>query len=149
MQLQKEIKTSRFESVFQQAVVNVVFSSGWCNEQMKQILAPYDITNQQFNILRILRGQHPVPSTINLLKSRMLDKMCDASRIVDRLVQKGLVIKKINPADKRAVDIIISNKGLELLNQMDQELDLSAMVSATLSEDEAEQLNYLLDKMRG
>lgn len=149
MQLQKEIKTSRFESVFQQAVVNVVFSSGWCNEQMKQILAPYDITNQQFNILRILRGQHPVPSTINLLKSRMLDKMCDASRIVDRLVQKGLVIKKINPADKRAVDIIISNKGLELLNQMDQELDLSAMVAATLSEDEAEQLNYLLDKMRG
>lgn len=149
MQLQKEIKTSRFESVFQQALVNVMFSSGWCNEQMKQILAPYDITNQQFNILRILRGQHPVPSTINLLKSRMLDKMCDASRIVDRLVQKGLVIKKINPADKRAVDIIISNKGLELLNQMDQELDLSAMVSATLSEDEAEQLNYLLDKMRG
>jgi len=149
MQLQKEIKTSRFESVFQQAVVNVVFSSGWCNEQIKQILAPYDITNQQFNILRILRGQHPVPATINLLKSRMLDKMCDASRIVDRLVQKGLVIKKINPADKRAVDIIISNKGLELLDQMDQELDLSAMVSANLTEEEAGQLNDLLDKMRG
>jgi DNA-binding MarR family transcriptional regulator len=149
MQLQKEIKTSRFESVFQQAVVNVVFSSGWCNEQIKQILAPYDITNQQFNILRILRGQHPVPATINLLKSRMLDKMCDASRIVDRLVQKGLVVKKINPADKRAVDIVISNKGLELLGQMDEELDLSAMVSANLTEDEAAQLNELLDKMRG
>ncbi|WP_370583106.1 MarR family winged helix-turn-helix transcriptional regulator [Pedobacter sp. MC2016-24] len=149
MQLQKEIKISGFESVFQQAVVNVVFSSGWCNEQIKQILAPYDITNQQFNILRILRGQHPVPATINLLKSRMLDKMCDASRIVDRLVQKGLVIKKINPADKRAVDIIISSKGLELLDQMDQELDLSAMVSANLTEEEAGQLNELLDKMRG
>lgn len=149
MQLQKEIKISGFESVFQQAVVNVVFSSGWCNEQIKQILAPYDITNQQFNILRILRGHHPVPATINLLKSRMLDKMCDASRIVDRLVQKGLVIKKINPADKRAVDIIISSKGLELLDQMDQELDLSAIVSANLTEEEAGQLNDLLDKMRG
>lgn len=149
MQLQKEIKISRFESIFQQAVVNVVFSSGWCNEQMKQILTPYDITNQQFNILRILRGQHPVPATINLLKSRMLDKMCDASRIVDRLVQKGLVIKKINPADKRAVDIVISNKGLELLDQMDHELDLSAMVSTNLSAEEAELLNDLLDKMRG
>jgi len=149
MQLQKEIKTSGFESVFQQAFVNVIFSSGWCNEQMKQILAPYDITNQQFNILRILRGQYPAPSTINLLKSRMLDKMCDASRIVDRLVQKGLVVKKINPSDKRSVDIIISKKGLELLDQMDHELDLSGMVSANLSEDEAEQLNDLLDKLRG
>lgn len=149
MQLQKETKTSRFESVYQQAIVNVLFTYGWCNDRLKQMVLPYDITTQQFNILRILRGQHPMPSTINLLRSRMLDKMCDASRIVDRLVQKGLVLKAVNPNDKRAVDIVITKKGLSLLRQIDNEVDLSAMAAPNLTEEEAGQLNYLLDKMRG
>lgn len=149
MHLQKETKTSRFESIYQQAIVNVLFTYGWCNERLKQMVSPYDITTQQFNILRILRGQHPEPSTINLLRSRMLDKMCDASRIVDRLVQKGLVLKAVNPNDKRAVDILITKKGLSLLRQIDNEVDLSAMAAPNLTEEEAEQLNNLLDKMRG
>ncbi|SDM30461.1 DNA-binding transcriptional regulator, MarR family [Pedobacter steynii] len=149
MQLQKEIKTSKFENVYQQAIVNVVFTYSWCNENFRQLIQPYEITPQQFNILRILRGQYPAPSTINLLKERMLDKMCDASRITERLVQKELVAKKINPNDKRAVDILISDKGLSLLKKMDQELDLSAPVSKNLTEEEATLLNELLDKMRG
>lgn len=149
MELQKETQTSRFESLYQQAMVNVIFTYGWCNDQLKLAMSPYDITTQQFNILRILRGQYPDPSTINLLKSRMLDKMSDASRIVDRLVQKKYVIKEVSPTDKRAVDILISEKGLALLAQIDMEVDLSAFVSANLSIDEAERLNHLLDKMRG
>lgn len=149
MQLQQETKTSRFESIYQQAIVNVLFTYGWCNDRLKQMVSPYDITTQQFNILRIIRGQHPAPSSINLLRSRMLDKMCDASRIVDRLVQKGHVIKAINPSDKRAVDIFITEKGSSLLSQIDEEVDLSAMAAPNLTEEEAEQLNYLLDKMRG
>lgn len=149
MELQKEIKISRFESVHQQAMVNVVFTYGWCNDQMKQALSPYDITSQQFNILRILRGQFPSPSTINLLKSRMLDKMSDASRIVDRLVQKGFVLKTGSPSDKRAVDILITKRGLALLKVIDKEIDLSAMVAPNLTEEEAILLNSLLDKMRG
>lgn len=149
MQLAKETKTSRFESVHQQAIVNVLFTYSWCNDQMKQVVIPYDITTQQFNILRILRGQHPQPSTINLLKSRMLDKMSDASRIVERLVQKELVVKEINPTDKRAVDILISKKGLDLLKKMDKEVSISAIVSSHLTAEEAMQLNELLDKMRG
>lgn len=149
MQLQKEIQASRFESLHQQAVVNVVFTCNWCNDRFKQAMLPYGVTTQQFNVLRILRGQHPKPSTINLLKTRILDKMCDASRIVDRLVQKQLVVKKPNATDKRAVDILITEKGLTLLKQMDQEVDLSAPASENLTEEEAEQLNFLLDKMRG
>lgn len=149
MELQNEIKASRFESVFQQAVVNVYYTYSWCTEQMKQIVAPYDITTQQFNVMRILRGQYPDPSTINLIKSRMLDKMSDASRIVDRLVQKGLLEKEVNTEDKRAVDIKISKKGLNLLKKMDAEINLSAFVSSNLTEHEAVQLNILLDKLRG
>lgn len=149
MQLQKETFTSRFESIHQQAIVNVLFTFNWCNDKLKHTVQPYDITTQQFNILRILRGQFPNPSTINLLKARMLDKMSDASRIVDRLVQKELVLKESNADDKRAVDILISKKGLELLEKMDAEISISSIISANLTEDEAEQLNALLDKMRG
>jgi len=149
MQLQKETHTARFESVHQQAIVNILFTYTWCSDKMKQTVQPYDITTQQFNILRILRGQHPNPSTINLLKARMLDKMCDASRIVERLVQKGLVVKDSNTYDKRAVDILISKKGLALLKKMDGEIDIAGIISSNLSKEEAEHLNFLLDKLRG
>lgn len=149
MELQKETQTTRFESIHHQVIVNVLHSSNWCTEKLKQTILPFDVTTQQFNILRILRGQYPRTSTINLLKSRMLDKMCDASRIVDRLVQKGLVLKTPNAEDKRSVDILISDKGLALLKEMDKDVSLSVLISGNLTEEEAIQLNALLDKMRG
>jgi DNA-binding MarR family transcriptional regulator len=104
---------------------------------------------QQYNILRILRGQHPQPATINLLKERMLDKMSDASRIVERLVQKGLVSRCTNERDRRAVDIMINDKGLEILKTLDLELNINNILKNNLSDEEAVQLNILLDKMRG
>ncbi|MCD0489325.1 MarR family transcriptional regulator [Pedobacter sp. MC2016-14] len=149
MNLQKETKTKKFENIFQQSIVNVMFTYNWCNERVKQAVLPYDITAQQFNVLRILRGQYPNASTINLIKERMLDKMSDASRIVDRLKQKELVIKETNGADRRAVDIMISDKGLALLKKMDKSISLAAIVEPNLTSDEAEQLNVLLDKLRG
>jgi DNA-binding MarR family transcriptional regulator len=149
MQLQEETHTSRFESEHQQAIVNVLFTYNWCIDQLKRVIAPYDITTQQFNILRILRGQYPNPSTINLLKIRMLDKMSDASRIVDRLVQKGLALKNTNVSDKRAVDILITEKGLTLLKKIDGEVSISGLIAGNLTDAEASHLNLLLDKMRG
>ena len=149
MQLKEEVKSSKFENVFQQALVNIFFTYHWSNQNVKEILTPYDITQQQFNVLRILRGQHPKPCTINLLKSRIIDKLSDVSRIVDRLVQKGYVQKDINDIDKRALDITISKKGLKLLDKLDNEIDFSAFISPNLTEEEAVQLNYLLDKYRG
>jgi DNA-binding MarR family transcriptional regulator len=145
----KETKVPRYESAFHEAIVDISFTHNWCNDKVKQAVSPYDITSQQFNVLRILRGQFPNPSTINLIKSRMLDKMCDASRIVDRLVQKGLVIKNISNYDKRAVDILINDKGLNLLKKIDSEVSLSAILSSNISQEEAEQLIALLDKARG
>ena len=115
MELKEEIKSSKFENVFQQALVNIFFTYHWSNQNVKEVLNPYDITQQQFNVLRILRGQYPKPCTINLLKSRILDKLSDVSRIVDRLVQKEYIQKNINSFDKRALDIVISKKGLTLL----------------------------------
>jgi len=145
----KESKSPRYESAFHEAIVNLSYTHNWVSDKIKQAVAPYDITSQQFNVLRILRGQHPQPSTINLIKSRMLDKMCDASRIVDRLVQKELVVKKINAIDKRAVDILISERGQGLLKKMDAEINISAIFNSNLNLEEAEMLTKLLDKARG
>jgi DNA-binding MarR family transcriptional regulator len=145
----KETKSPRYESTFHEVIVNVSFTNNWLNDKIKQTVGPYDVTTQQFNVLRILRGQYPKPSTINLIKSKMLDKMCDASRIVDRLVQKDLILKKVNAVDKRAVDILISENGQELLKKMDEEVSLSAILKSNLNEEEASQLIKLLDKARG
>lgn len=149
VQLQKEVKASKFENIFQQALVNVIFTYHWSNKNVKEALVPFDITQQQYNVLRILRGQYPSPATVNLIKNRILDKMSDTSRIVDRLIQKGYVDKSVNNYDKRAVDIIISDKGLSLLKKMDKEVNFSSFIAPNLTETEAEQLNILLDKMRG
>lgn len=149
MELQEEVKSSKFENIYQQALINVYFTYHWSNQNVKEALSPYDITQQQFNVLRILRGQYPKPCTINLVKSRILDKLSDVSRIVDRLVQKKYVHKNINNDDKRALDIIISSKGLKLLKTLDLEVDFSSFIRPNLSEEEAMQLNVLLDKFRG
>jgi DNA-binding MarR family transcriptional regulator len=146
--LQKEIKTTKFENEHQKALVNIVFTFHWTNQKVKEYLLPFEITPQQFNVLRILRGQYPSPATVNLIKSRILDKMSDTSRIIDRLIQKGYVKKNVNNYDKRAVDIIISDKGLSLLKKMDKEVDLSKIISAGLTEEEAKTLNLILDKIR-
>ncbi|HTM98326.1 MAG TPA: MarR family transcriptional regulator [Pedobacter sp.] len=149
MELKEEVKSSKFENVFQQALVNIFFTYHWSNQNVKEALSPYNITQQQFNVLRILRGQHPNPCTINLLRSRIIDKLSDVSRIVERLVQKGYIQKNVNALDKRALDIVISKKGLALLQKLDKEIDFSAFIRPNLSEQEAEQLNFLLDKYRG
>ncbi|MEO5910907.1 MAG: MarR family transcriptional regulator [Pelobium sp.] len=148
MEIEKEIQSTNFANSYQKASVNIVFTYNWLNSIIKLELDKSGITNQQFNVLRILRGQHPNPATINILKDRMLDKMSDASRIVDRLVQKDLVTRNVNKKDRRAVDILINEKGLDLLDHIKMENTYKDF-QVNLTEDEAEQLSGLLDKFRG
>ncbi|HEY0055714.1 MAG TPA: MarR family transcriptional regulator [Pedobacter sp.] len=148
MELEKEVQT-KFENEYHKTVVNMLYTYGWISDILKSRLSKERVTLQQFNILRILRGQYPGPATINLLKDRMLDKMSDASRIVERLVQKGLVTRCINQRDRRAVDIVINEKGLEVLKKLDPVITPIDVLKANLSEAEAKQLNFLLDKLRG
>ena len=100
-------------------------------------------------MLRILRGQYPKPATVNLIKERMIDKMSDASRIVDRLVQKQLVTRCTNDKDRRAVDIRISEQGLDILSKIDKEYRTKDMLQNNLTDEEAGELSALLDKLRG
>ena len=148
MKLETEI-SSKFDDSFHKVVVNILYTHGWITGILRERLGRHKVTLQQFNILRILRGQHPSPATINLLKERMLDKMSDASRIVDRLVQKGLVSRTVNKNDRRAVDILITDKGLQLLREIDKDLLGADIVKENISHDEADLLNNILDKLRG
>lgn len=149
MKLEQEIVSNKFDSSYHKSAVNIIYTYNWLTNKFRQRLNVYDITLQQYNVLRILRGQFPNPATVNLLKERMLDKMCDASRIVDRLVQKELVTRHTNDKDRRAVDIMISQKGLDLLLLLDDKMTAADFIKDHFTEEEAAQLSDLLDKFRG
>ncbi len=148
MSLEEDIKQPQFSSEFNKAVVNLIYTHGWLSQQYQELFKRHGLTTPQFNILRILRGQHPKASTVNLLIDRMLDKSSNASRIVDRLETKGLVIRKQCPTDRRAVDVYISEGGLAILQVMDGEMQQWEDDRRALDEEEAKELNRLLDKMR-
>ncbi|WP_214070174.1 MarR family transcriptional regulator [Mucilaginibacter sp. dw_454] len=148
MRIDEEIH-SKFEDNYQKAVINISYTEGWLKNTFNCHFERHNLTQQQFNILRILRGQYPKPATVNLLKERMIDKMSDASRIVDRLVQKEMITRCTNNKDRRAVDIRISEKGLKTLEIMDSEFKTKDFIKNNLTAEEAGQLSDLLDKLRG
>jgi DNA-binding MarR family transcriptional regulator len=148
MSLEKDIHQARFRNDFQKVVVNVLYTASWVQEQMKNFLKAEDITPQQYNILRILKGSNKPISTLQI-RERMLDKMSDTSRLAERLQKKGLVNKATSAEDKRLVDITITAQGLAVLQRLDERNhDLDAIASNHLSAEEAATLNLLLDKMR-
>ena len=147
MSIENEINQSRFRNEHQKSAINLIYTANWMNEQMKQIFDRFDITSQQFNILRILRGANQPLSTLQI-RQRMLDRMSDTSRIVDRLIRKELVRKTICKTDRRLVDITISEKGRRLLDKLDTcDLDMDAILK-NISMADAKKLNHLLDKLR-
>jgi DNA-binding MarR family transcriptional regulator len=148
MGIEKDIHQKTFKSSRQKAMLNVMFSYSWITEKIKNILSAEDITPQQYNILRILRGSFPQPLSTLQIRERMLDKMSDTSRIVDRLVLKQLVKKAICSTDRRLVDVTITEKGQELLKNIDTRDYQIEDIMINLSEEEAEQLSKLLDKAR-
>jgi DNA-binding MarR family transcriptional regulator len=147
MSLEKEIHQKAFRSEYQKSTINLIYTYNWVNEKVSKLFEPFDITQQQFNILRILRGAGQPLSTLQI-RQRMLDKMSDTSRIVDRLIKKGLVKKSVCDEDRRLVDILLTEKGKKLLQTMDVLNEEMESIFRYLSEEEARQLNILLDKIR-
>jgi DNA-binding MarR family transcriptional regulator len=148
MGIDQDIQT-KFRNEYQKAAVNIIYTYNWMSERTKEIFASADITPQQFNILRILRGSLPNPLSTLQIRERMLDKMSDTSRIVDRLIAKGLVKKGICKTDRRLVDVIITDKGKKVLEKLDLRQDEMDNVIGNLSKKEALTLSELLDKLRG
>ncbi|MES2567932.1 MAG: MarR family transcriptional regulator [Bacteroidota bacterium] len=148
MKLEDEIQQQKFKSEEQKLMVNLLYTTNWLNAKYDVFFRDSDITIQQFNVLRILRGQYPNPCSIKLIKERMLDRMSDASRIVDKLKTKKLLLRKECPNDRRSVDVVITDKGLELLKSLDHIDENSKNIFNSLSSQEVRQLNTLLDKLR-
>lgn len=148
MSLENDIQQREFRSESQKAIINILFTCYFVQDKMNTLFKKYDITRQQYNVLRILRGQYPGHASVNLIRDRMLDKMSDASRIVERLRIKELVLRKSAEHDKRAVEVTITEAGLKLLDEMQEAVDEFESLLNNLSEDEIRQLNTLLDKLR-
>ena len=147
MKIEEEIKQDKFQSVHHKAIINLLYTANWIQSKHQEFLKPFGITAQQFNILRIMRGQFPKSISASEIKSRMLDRNSDVSRLLDRLALKELISKSTCASDKRANDVCITDKGLDLLSRIsiDQKIFVSFL---KLSEEEAEKLSDLLDRSR-
>lgn len=148
MRLEEEIQQKKFRNEYHKLAVNLLYTHGWLLNQQATFFKKNKITPAQFNILRILRGQYPEAASINLLKERMLDKMSDASRLVDRLKIKKLVKREVCPDDRRKVEVVITKSGLQLLEKMSELEEHFDFMLKNLNLNEAKLLNNLLDKMR-
>lgn len=147
MILEEALKTKKFVDQYHRAVLNILYSSAQIRRMHNHVLKQYDLTIPQYNVLRILRGSHPQPCTVRMIAERMIEENSNASRVVDKLKVKGLVSRFISELDRRLVDINITDKGLELLKEIDGIEDLfGCNIYKALSQEEIVQLNTLIDK---
>lgn len=148
MILEKAIQQKVFRSALMKAHMNILYTASVLGLGSTQLFKSFDITWQQFNILRILKGQFPAPASVKLLTERMIDKASNASRLVDRLIEKGYVDRKVCPNDRRQVEVLITDQGLSILEELSKLMEDSVKKRyAHLTEAELEELNRLLDKM--
>ena len=149
MRIEEEIQqTKPFANPQTKALVNLTFTCSWIEGEQAKFLKPFGISIQQYNILRILKGMRPKPATVKLLIERMIDKNSNASRLVDKLLKKGLVERNACLEDRRRVDVIITEEGLDMIDKVTAAMDKSSVL-LYLNDEEANQLSDLLDKMRG
>ncbi|WKZ59173.1 MAG: MarR family transcriptional regulator [Cyclobacteriaceae bacterium] len=147
--IESEVKQEKFQSEFQKAAVNILFTGSWLYNLNATFLKTFDVTPEQFNVLRILRGSHPKPMMLADITCRMIDKNSNATRLVEKLRVKGLVKREICKNNRRQVDISITDKGLTVLTKIDRSSDAWQSTLKNLTKAEAQQLNFLLDKLRG
>jgi DNA-binding MarR family transcriptional regulator len=147
MGIENDIQQASFRNEYQKMGINLLYTANWLNEQIGRFLVQEEITQQQYNILRILRGSEVPLSTLQI-RERMLDKMSDTSRIVDRLIVKELVQKSACKFDKRLVDVTLTIKGLNLVSKLDKYNDQIDAILKGVSESEAKTINQILDKLR-
>ena len=150
MRLEEELVMNKFQSPHHRAILNVLFTSYWLNDKMALLMKSYYISEQQYNVLRILRGQKGSPINLMDIQSRMLHKTSNVTRLVEKLRQKGFVVRVLCEDNRRKVEITITKKGLKLLDELAPIQKASEKdLFKGLTKQEATQLGYLLDKLRG
>ncbi|SIO25201.1 MarR family transcriptional regulator [Algoriphagus halophilus] len=149
VKIEEAIQQKEFKDPFNKAVVNLLYTHSYLVTSQNALFKPYGISPEQYNVLRILRGQNGVPTTVSSIQDRMLNKMSNASRLVEKLKVKGLVKRSECPNDRRQVDVLITEKGLELLAELQIRVEKGNIDFVHLNLDEVNKLNELLDKLRG
>lgn len=150
MKLEEELKQTRFKDEYHRAMLNIIYTGGWLELNTSHVLKEYDLSTQQFNVLRILRGSSPKPLNLLDIQERMMDKMSNATRLVEKLRQKGLLTRQQCDANRRKVDITITAKGLALLKELDPVMEKNHKhLVKRITKEEAIILSDLLDKLRG
>lgn len=149
MKIEKAVKQENFRNVYQKATLNLLFTHSWLADRLKCFFSEFDITPQQYNMLKILKGQYPKPITTSLIRDRMLDRSSDASRLVDRLYKKELVSRSVCQKDKRLVDVTLTDRGLKLVVLVDEQSEKLDGYLSRLTPTEAKEISDLLDKIRG
>jgi len=149
MSLEQDLQQEKFSNEYNKAAVNILFTSSWLYNVNANRLKDYDITPEQYNVLRILRGSHPKPMMLTDISSRMIDKSSNATRLVEKLRQKGFLKPEICENNRRQVDIIITDKGLNILKKIDADESAWLKILKSITRSEAQELNRILDKLRG
>jgi DNA-binding MarR family transcriptional regulator len=150
MKLEDEIKQKRpFKSEIAKLILNIQFTSSFFSGIISEKLKPFGLSPQQYNVLRILKGNHPKSYCNQEITSRMLDKSSNATRIVDKLVEKKLVSRTEDSADRRLVNINITDTGIKLLKEIDKMLAEHERTMKPFNEEKAKLMNEWLDELRG
>lgn len=150
MKLEEELKMSKFPSPYHRASLNTIFTGAWLMERFNAVLKPFGISEQQYNVLRILRGQKGQPANLFTIQERMVHRMSNATRLVEKLRLKGFVERCTCEENRRKIEITITKAGLELLQKIEPQAKAHYKnITGNLTEKEAETVGRLLDKMRG
>lgn len=149
MKIEEIVKSSVIMGLSQKTVLNIIFTHNDITERLIEILKPYDLSNEQYNVLRILRGQKGNPANMCLIQERMLARTSNTTRLVDKLLLKELVTRKVCKENRRKIEVLITEKGLAILNELDPKVDdYEKNIVARLTTNELEQLNHILEKIR-
>jgi DNA-binding MarR family transcriptional regulator len=149
MKIEEQIQTNKKLSVYKRALINTIYTSNWIIDEMNSVLKPFDISTQQFNVLRILEGRKSIPTNLSTIQERMIAKNSNTTRLVDKLIKKGLVEKQICEANKRKVEIYITDKGSFFLKEVNVSVEeKEKKITQSMSNEELEHLNELLTQLR-
>ncbi|WP_442787464.1 MarR family winged helix-turn-helix transcriptional regulator [Flavobacterium suncheonense] len=149
MKIEEIIKSTKALSPSKKTVLNILYTQNIVSEKFAEVLKPYDLSSEQYNVLRILRGQNSKPTNMCSIQERMLAKTSNTTRLVDKLLLKDLVTREICAQNRRKMEITITQKGLDLLAELDPQVEQhEALFGQNLTQDELEQLNNLLEKFR-
>jgi DNA-binding MarR family transcriptional regulator len=149
MKIEEVIKSNIALKDAKKVILNVMYTQNVVNDKFNEILKPYDLSGEQYNVLRILRGQKGSPANMCIIQERMLAKNSNTTRLIDKLLLKNLVTRNVCPDNRRKIEVLITQKGLDMLSELDPKVDEHEKLFANnLSEQELTLLNTLLEKYR-